>query len=132
MSVKAADRVSVGEVAELSELSDLLSRSVGSEAVFAAFPASPHRKHPASRLRARHHGSSRKTARPSRQRSRTRDRGWILARDLPRSPKADGVRADLLERLRQHYQDDILPRGGRGIFYDLRRHGIAYRTRRLA
>jgi hypothetical protein len=69
---------------------------------------------------------------PSRQKSRTRDRGWILASKLPRSPTADAVRADLLDRLHQHYEDDILPRGGRGIFYDLRPHGIAYRTRRLA
>ena len=68
--------------------------------------------------------------RPSRQKSRTRDRGWILARDLPRSPKADAVRAHILDR--QHYEEDTLPRGGRGIFYDLRPHGIACRTRRLA
>ena len=35
-----------GEVAELAELSDLLSRSVGSEAVFAALPVSPPQKTP--------------------------------------------------------------------------------------
>ena len=61
---------------------------------------------------------------PSRQKSRTRDRGWIRARDLPRSPKADAVRPDILDRLRQHYEEDTLPRGGRGLFYDLRPLGM--------
>ena len=91
--------------------------------MFAAFPAFPPQKTPVSRLGARQPGSSRRPP-PSRQRSRTRDRGWILAEDLPRSPKADAVRADILDRLRQHYEEGTPPRGGRGIFYDLRPHGM--------
>ncbi len=61
---------------------------------------------------------------PSREKGRTRDRGWIRAQDLPRSPKADAVRADIMDRLRQHYEEDTLPRGGRGLFYDLRPYGM--------
>jgi hypothetical protein len=62
---------------------------------------------------------------PSRRdKARTRDRGWILASDLPRSPKADAVAADLLDRLAQHAAEDTLPRGPRGLFYDLRPAGI--------
>jgi hypothetical protein len=61
---------------------------------------------------------------PSRQKTRTRTRGWILASELTNSPKAEAVRADILERLRQHVAEDTLPRGGRGLFYDLRPHGM--------
>lgn len=61
---------------------------------------------------------------PSRDKTRTRDRGWILASDLWRSPRADAVKADILDRSRQHEDEDTLPRGGRGIFYDLRPHGM--------
>jgi hypothetical protein len=61
---------------------------------------------------------------PSRQKKRTRARGWILARQLTNSPKAEAVRADILDRLRQHEREDTLPRGGRGLFYDLRPHGM--------
>ena len=62
---------------------------------------------------------------PSRHdKGRTRDRGWILASKLPRSSKADAVAADLLDRLDQHAAEDTLPRGPRGLFYDLRPAGI--------
>jgi len=61
---------------------------------------------------------------PSREKNRTRDRGWILASKLPRSSKADAVAADLLDRLKQHAAEDTLPRGPRGLFYDLRPAGI--------
>jgi hypothetical protein len=61
---------------------------------------------------------------PSRQKTRTRARGWILASELTNSPKAEAVRADILERLHQHVAEDTLPRGGRGLFYDLRPHGM--------
>jgi hypothetical protein len=61
---------------------------------------------------------------PSRDKQRTRPRGWIRFEDLPRSPKAEAVRADILDRLRQHAAEDTLPRGGRGLFYDLRPHGL--------
>jgi hypothetical protein len=61
---------------------------------------------------------------PSRSKKRCRPRGCILFGDLPRSPKAESVRADILDRLRQHAAEDTLPRGGRGLFYDLRPHGM--------
>ena len=67
---------------------------------------------------------------PSRHdKRRTRERGWILASKLPRSPKADAVVADLLDRLNQHAAEDTLPRGGRGLFYDLRPHGMPGNSR---
>jgi hypothetical protein len=34
------------------------------------------------------------------------------------------VRADIFDRLMQHSREDTLPRGGRGLFYDLRPSGI--------
>lgn len=62
---------------------------------------------------------------PSRSnKKRCRPRGCILFEELPRSPKAEAVRADILDRLRQHEAEDTLPRGGRGLFYDLRPHGL--------
>ena len=68
---------------------------------------------------------------PSRRdKARTRDRGWILASDLPRSPKADAVAADLLDRLAQHAAEDTLPRGPRGLFNDLR--PLAFQATRVA
>jgi hypothetical protein len=48
----------------------------------------------------------------------------MLASELTDSPKAISVRADILDRLAQHEAEDTLPRGGRGIFYDLRPHGM--------
>jgi hypothetical protein len=66
---------------------------------------------------------------PSRHRKRTRVRGWILKQDLPRSPRADAVIADLLDRLAQHHREDTLPRGPRGMFYDLRPYGIPGNSR---
>lgn len=49
----------------------------------------------------------------------------------PRTPRQVGILADLLGRYEQHEREDTLPRGGRGIFYDLRPNGmgngIAYR-----
>ena len=62
---------------------------------------------------------------PSREKIRTRQRGWIRLEDLPRSPRADAVRDDILDRLAQHEAEDTLPRRGRGLFYDLRPHGIS-------
>jgi hypothetical protein len=66
---------------------------------------------------------------PSRAKKYTRPRGWILIDKLPHSRKALAVRADILDRLQQHAQEDTLPRGGRGLFYDLRPHGIASNPR---
>jgi hypothetical protein len=48
---------------------------------------------------------------------------------LPSSPKADAVIADILDRLRLHDKEDTLPRGGNGLFYDLRPHGMAGKSR---
>ena len=62
---------------------------------------------------------------PSRSKQRTRPRGLIRFEDLPCSPKAEAVRADILDRLRQHEAEDTLPRGGNGLFYDLRPHGLS-------
>ena len=59
------------------------------------------------------------------QRRRHRPRGWILFSQLPRSPKADAVREDILDRPAQHQREGTLPRGGYGLFYYLRPHGIA-------
>jgi hypothetical protein len=42
----------------------------------------------------------------------------------PRSPRQQGILADLIARYRQHEQEGTLPRGGRGIFYDLRPNGM--------
>ena len=61
---------------------------------------------------------------PSRKKGRTRARGWIKFWDLPDSPKAKAVRADIIDRLKQHEAEDTLPRGPRGLFYDLRPHGM--------
>lgn len=41
------------------------------------------------------------------------------------SPKAIAVRADILDRLSIHDDEDTLPRGPRGLFYDLRPNGIS-------
>jgi hypothetical protein len=60
----------------------------------------------------------------SRPQKRTRPRGWIRFEDLPDSPKARAVRADILDRLRQHEAEDTLPRGANGLFYDLRPSGM--------
>jgi hypothetical protein len=61
---------------------------------------------------------------PTRDKTKSRARGWITLDKLPQSPKAIAVRADILDRLRQHKAEDTLPRGGRGLFYDLRPHGM--------
>ena len=42
----------------------------------------------------------------------------------PSSPKGRAVLADVIDRYRQHYREGTLPRGGRGIFYDLRPRGF--------
>jgi hypothetical protein len=42
----------------------------------------------------------------------------------PSSPRAQGILADLIARYRQHEREGTLPRGGRGIFYDLRPNGM--------
>jgi hypothetical protein len=61
---------------------------------------------------------------PTRQKKRPRPRGTILVSQLPGSPKARAVRADILDRLAQHAREGTLPRGPRGLFYDLRPRGI--------
>ena len=52
--------------------------------------------------------------------------GW-----KPRTARQKGILADLIARYAQHREEDTLPRGPRGIFYDLRPNGmgngIAYR-----
>jgi hypothetical protein len=52
--------------------------------------------------------------------------GW-----RPRTARQAAILADLVARYEQHRREDTLPRGGRGIFYDLRPdgmgHGITYR-----
>jgi hypothetical protein len=45
--------------------------------------------------------------------------GW-----RPTAPRPAGILADLVARYRQHQQEGTLPRGGRGIFYDLRPNGM--------
>jgi hypothetical protein len=42
----------------------------------------------------------------------------------PTAPRQVGILRDLVERYRQHQQEGTLPRGGRGIFYDLRPNGM--------
>ena len=61
---------------------------------------------------------------PTREKKRIRARGWILASQLTDSAKAEEVRADILDRLLHHQREDTLPRGGRGLFYDPRPHGM--------
>jgi hypothetical protein len=52
--------------------------------------------------------------------------GW-----KPRSPREAAIIADLIDRYDQHQRERTLPRGGRGMFYDLRPaglgHGLTYR-----
>ncbi len=45
--------------------------------------------------------------------------GW-----RPTTDRQAGILADALARYRQHEREDTLPRGGRGIFYDLRPNGL--------
>jgi hypothetical protein len=45
--------------------------------------------------------------------------GW-----QPTTARQRAILADLLARYRQHEAEDTLPRSGRGIFYDLRPHGL--------
>lgn len=49
----------------------------------------------------------------------------------PTTARQKGVLADLVARYQQHYDEDTLPRGPRGIFYDLRPdgmgNGVSYR-----
>jgi hypothetical protein len=42
----------------------------------------------------------------------------------PRTPRQRGILADLVARYEQHRAEDTLPRGPRGIFYDLRPNGM--------
>jgi hypothetical protein len=42
----------------------------------------------------------------------------------PRTPRQAGILADLKARYAQHEREDTWPRGGRGIFYDLRPRGM--------
>jgi hypothetical protein len=52
--------------------------------------------------------------------------GW-----QPGTARQKGILADLIDRYRQHGREVTLPRGGRGIFYDLRPggmgNGVTYR-----
>jgi hypothetical protein len=52
-----------------------------------------------------------------------RPRGPLLKWE-PRTPRQIGVLADLVARYAQHVAEDTLPRGGRGMFYDLRPAGM--------
>lgn len=45
--------------------------------------------------------------------------GW-----RPTAPRQVGILADLIARYSQHEREGTLPRGGRGIFYDLRPNGM--------
>jgi hypothetical protein len=45
--------------------------------------------------------------------------GW-----QPRTARQKGIAADVLARYQQHEREDTLPRGPRGIFYDLRPDGM--------
>lgn len=58
-------------------------------------------------------------ARLPRTRPRGPQPGW-----QPKSPRAQGILADLIARYQQHNREGTLPRGGRGIFYDLRPNGM--------
>jgi hypothetical protein len=42
----------------------------------------------------------------------------------PTTARQKGILADVLACYREHYEADTLPRGGRGIFYDLRPNGM--------
>lgn len=53
------------------------------------------------------------------QRPRGPQRGW-----RPTAPRQVGILADLIARYQQHEREGTLPRGGRGIFYDLRPDGM--------
>lgn len=53
------------------------------------------------------------------QRPRGPQPGW-----QPRTERQIGILADVLARYRQHEREGTLPRGGRGIFYDLRPGGM--------
>lgn len=44
----------------------------------------------------------------------------------PRETRQKGILADLIARFEQHYDEDTLPRGPRGIFYDLRPNGLGH------
>jgi hypothetical protein len=43
---------------------------------------------------------------------------------VAKSPLAEAVLADVIVRFAQHEAEDTLPRGPRGIFYDLRPDGM--------
>ena len=53
-----------------------------------------------------------------------RAKGPLPAGWEPSSAKRQNVLADVLDRYRQHRREGTLPRGGRGIFYDLRPRGF--------
>src|SRR5215472_10919595 len=42
----------------------------------------------------------------------------------PTTARQKGILADLIARYEQHRDEDALPRGGRGMFYDLRPDGM--------
>lgn len=58
-----------------------------------------------------------------------RPRGPIDTSEYPTRFPWPQVREDVMTRFRQHYDEDTLPRGGRGIFYDLRPDGIHHPDR---
>jgi hypothetical protein len=47
--------------------------------------------------------------------------GW-----QPTTPRQRAILADLIDRYDQHHDERTLPRGSRGMFYDLRPHGLAH------
>ena len=49
---------------------------------------------------------------------------WTHPRLASGHGPAEGIVPDLIARYRQHYDEGTLPRGPRGIFYDLRPHGM--------
>jgi hypothetical protein len=56
--------------------------------------------------------------------SSKRARGRIDPSKVATTPLAEAVLADLIARFAQHKAEDTLPRGPRGIFYDLRPNGM--------
>ena len=54
----------------------------------------------------------------------SRARGPMDPNDVAKSPLAEAVLADLIARFEQHRDEGTLPRGPRGIFYDLRPNGM--------
>ena len=54
------------------------------------------------------------------------DRGTITRASLSKRGLMPDVRLDIIARLEQHQREDTLPRGPRGLFYDLRPSGLGH------